>query len=384
MGVPINLFAAGSRPGLPAFSYNGLYDLYNEGVDAGGKTLWTLILKSTGKLIFNRLDSAIDVCLYGGGGGGGNGVANASGSGGGGGKTTIQKNISVAPGQEVALTMGAGGAAQTNGGNTIFRLGTTTLTAQGGTGAQGLVPGEYGGGSGERAGGVDVSYEMARGEYTVRITCTIGREGSTWYAWVSKVELRMTYRTGTYPVNSFGYIYINNTQSVSIEGIIGTTVYGQAYSTVWEGTGTKVPISVSADTATFTTRFEKGAYGGANQLFFYTKVGSTVLQNGIINAGNTVSSSTIGVSGTAGKTGPQAFGEGSVYPWYEFGAGGGGGMLGNGTGYDGGAGGGGKGGSANADAQDATPNTASGGGGAGPNKTGGKGASGVIVIRNAR
>lgn len=131
MGVPINLFAAGSRPGLPAFSYNGLYDLYNEGVDAAGKTLWTLILKSTGKLIFNRLDSAIDVCLYGGGGGGGNGVANASGSGGGGGKTTIQKNMSVLAGQEIALTMGAGGAAQTNGGNTIFRLGTTTLTAQG-------------------------------------------------------------------------------------------------------------------------------------------------------------------------------------------------------------------------------------------------------------
>lgn len=384
MGVPINLFAAGSRPGLPAFSYDGLYELYNEGLDTAGKTKWTLILKSTGKLIFNRLDQAIDVCLYGGGGGGGNGSANASGSGGGGGKTIIQKNMSVPAGQEIALTMGAGGAAQENGGNTIFRINSTTLTAQGGTGAQGLTPGEYGGGSGVRQGGADVSYEMTRSEYTVRITCTIGREGSTWYAWVSKVEVRMAYRTGTYPVNSFGYIYINNTQSVSIEGIIGTTVYGQAYSTVWKGTGTKVPISVSDNTATFTTRFEKGSYGAANQLFFYTKVGSTTLQNGITNAGNTVSSSTIGVSGTAGKTGPQAFREGSIYPWFEFGAGGGGGMLGNGPGYDGGAGGGGKGGSANADAQDATPYSASGGGGAGPNKTGGKGASGVVVIRNAR
>ena len=384
MGVPINLFSGSSRPGLPAFSYGGLYDLYNEGLDATGKTLWTLILKSTGTLIFNRLDQAIDVCLYGGGGGGGNGAANASGSGGGGGKTTIQKNMPISVGQEIALTMGAGGAAQINGGNTVFRIGTTTLTALGGTGAQGLTPGEYGGGSGERQGGVDVSYEMTRSDYTVRITCTIGREGAAWYAWVSKVEVKMAIRTGTYPVNSFGYIYINNTQSASIEGIFGTTVYGQEYSTVWTGTGTKVPISVANGVATFTTRFEKGAYGAANQLYFYTKVGSLVLQNGITNAGNTVSSSTIGVSGTAGKTGPQAFGEGSIYPWYEFGAGGGGGMLGNGPGYDGGAGGGGKGGSANADAKDATPYSASGGGGAGPNKTGGKGASGVIVIRNAR
>ena len=150
------------------------------------------------------------------------------------------------------------------------------------------------------------------------------------------------------------------------------------------GTGTKVPISVVNGVATFTTRFEKGAYGAANQLYFYTKVGSLVLQNGITNTGNTVSSSTIGVSGTAGKNGPQAFGEGSMYPWYEFGGGGGGGMLGNGPGYDGGACGGGKGGSANADAQDAVPYSASGGGGAGLNKIGGKGASGVIVIRNSR
>lgn len=381
MGVPINLFGGSSRPGLPAFSYDGLYDLYNEGLDATGKTLWTLILKSTGTLIFNRLDQAIDVCLYGGGGGGENGTVNASGSGGGGGKTTIQKNMPIAIGQEIALTIGSGGDAEENGGNTIFRIGTTTLTAQGGTGAQGLIPGEYGGGSGEREGGVEVSYEMARGEYTVRVTCTIGREGSTWYAWVSKVELKMTNRTGTYSVNSFGYIYINGTQSTSIEGITGITVYGQAYSVVWEGTGAKVPISVSADTATFTTRFEKGAYGGANQLYFYGRLsgGSTIIQNGIINAGNDVSSSTIGVSGTAGEAGPQSFGDGPRY-----GAGGGGGMLGNGPGYDGGAGGGGKGGSANADAKDATPYSASGGGGAGPNKTGGKGASGVIVIRNSR
>lgn len=381
MGVPINLFAAGSRPGLPAFSYNGLYDLYNEGVDAAGKTRWTLILKSTGKLIFNRLDSAIDVCMYGGGGGGGNGAANASGSGGGGGKTTIQKNISVLAGQEIALTMGSGGAAQTNGGNTIFRLGTTTLTAQGGTGAKGITPGVFGGGSGEGLGGVDVSYTLERLEYVVRVTCTIGREGSTWYAWVSKVEVRMTNRTGTYSVNTFGSIWINSMQSVSIEGISGISVPGQTFATVWKGQGTKVPIDVVNSVAVFHTHFVKGAYGGANQLYFYGRLsgGSTIIQNGIINTGNDVTSSTVGVSGATGEAGPQSFGDGPRY-----GAGGGGGMLGNGTGYDGGAGGGGKGGSANADAQDATPYSASGGGGAGPNKTGGKGASGVIVIRNAR
>lgn len=384
MGVPINLFAGGSRQGFPAFSFSGRYELLNEGKDSSGKQLWTLVLQSTGKLIFNRLSEAIDVCLYGGGGGGGNGTASLSGSGGGGGRTATQRNLSVAVGEEINLTMGSGGDAQTDGGNTVFRRGSTVLTALGGTGAQGLTPGEYGGGSGEGIGGKEVSYEMTRGDYTARINCTINREGSTWYAWVSKVEVKMAMRTGTYPVNSFGYIYINNTQSASIEGISNTQVYGQSYSTVWEGTGTKVPITVSDDVATFTTRFEKGAYGAANQIYFYTRVGSTVLQNGITNAGNTVTSSTIGISGTAGKTGPQAFQEGSAYMWLEFGAGGGGGMLGSGTGYDGGAGGGGKGGSANADAQDATPYTGSGGGGGGPNKPGGNGASGVIVIRNAR
>lgn len=384
MGVPINIFAGGSRAGLPAFSFDGLYDFYNEGRDSDGNIKWTLILKSTGKLVFNRLSSNIDACLYGGGGGGGNGGSNQSGSGGGGGRTYTQRNFAVNVGQEIALTTGSGGAAQENGGNTILRFDSTTMTALGGTGASGLTPGEYGGGSGEREGGVDISYEMTRSDYTVRITCTVGRSGSTWQAWVSKVEVKMAIRSGTYPVNSFGYIYINDTQSASIEGISGISVNGQNYATVWEGTGVKVPITVADGTATFTTRFEKGAYGAANQIYFYTRVGSTVLQNGITNAGNTVTSSTIGVSGTAGKTGPQAFGEGSSYPWFEFGAGGGGGMLGNGAGYDGGAGGGGKGGSANADAQDATAYSASGGGGGGPNKSGGKGASGVVVIRNTR
>lgn len=381
MGVPINLFAGGSRQGFPAFSFSGRYELLNEGKDSSGKQLWTLVLQSTGKLIFNRLSEAIDVCLYGGGGGGGNGTASLSGSGGGGGRTATQRNLSVAVGEEIDLTMGSGGAAQTDGGNTVFRRGSTVLTALGGTGAQGLTPGEYGGGSGEGLGGVEVSYTLERLEYVVRVTCTIGREGSTWYAWVSKVEVRMTKRTGTYSVNTFGSIWINDTQSVSIEGINGVSVPGQSFATVWEGAGTKVAIDVAANTATFRTHFVNGAYGGANQLYFYGRLsgGSTILQNGIINAGNELSSNTTGVSGTAGEAGPPAFGDGLRY-----GAGGGGGMLGSGTGYDGGAGGGGKGGSANADAQDATPYTGSGGGGGGPNKPGGKGASGVIVIRNAR
>lgn len=381
MGIPINLFAGGSRMGFPRFSFSGLYDLSNDGQDSAGKQLWSLILKTSGKLAFTKLDDAVDIFLYGGGGGGGNGGTDITGAGGGGGRTASQMAADISVGDELNVTIGVGGAAETDGGNTIYRKGSVTLTALGGTGAKGIAPGVFGGGSGEGLGGIEVSYTLERLEYVVRVTCTIGREGSTWYAWTSKVEVRMTNRTGTYSVNTFGSIWINSTQSVSIEGISGVSVPGQTFATVWEGQGTKVPIDVVNSTAVFRTHFVKGAYGGANQLYFYGRLsgGSTIIQNGIINAGNDVTSSTVGVSGTAGEAGPQSFGDGPRY-----GAGGGGGMLGNGPGYDGGAGGGGKGGSANADAQDATPNTASGGGGAGPNKTGGKGASGVIVIRNAR
>lgn len=381
MGIPINLFAGGSRMGFPRFSFSGLYDLSNDGQDSTGKQLWSLILKTSGKLAFTKLDDTVDIFLYGGGGGGGNGGTDITGAGGGGGRIASQMAADISVGDELNVTIGDGGSAETDGGNTVYRKGSVTLTALGGTGAKGITPGVFGGGSGEGLGGVEVSYTLERLEYVVRVTCTIDREGSTWYAWISKVEVRMTNRTGTYSVNTFGSIWINSTQSVSIEGISGVSVPGQSFATVWEGQGAKVPIDVVNSTAVFRTHFVKGAYGGANQLYFYGRLagGSTIIQNGIINTGNDVTSSTVGVSGAAGEAGPQSFGDGPRY-----GAGGGGGMLGNGAGYDGGAGGGGKGGSANADAQDATPNTASGGGGAGPNKTGGKGASGVVVIRNAR
>ena len=381
MGIPINLFAGGSRMGFPRFSFSGLYDLSNDGQDSTGKQLWSLILKTSGKLAFTKLDDTVDIFLYGGGGGGGNGGTDITGAGGGGGRIASQMAADISVGDELNVTIGDGGSAETDGGNTVYRKGSVTLTALGGTGAKGITPGVFGGGSGEGLGGVEVSYTLERLEYVVRVTCTIDRESSMWYAWISKVEVRMTNRTGTYSVNTFGSIWINSTQSVSIEGISGVSVPGQSFATVWEGQGAKVPIDVINSTAVFRTHFVKGAYGGANQLYFYGRLagGSTIIQNGIINTGNDVTSSTVGVSGAAGEAGPQSFGDGPRY-----GAGGGGGMLGNGAGYDGGAGGGGKGGSANSDAQDATPNTASGGGGAGPNKTGGKGASGVIVIRNAR
>lgn len=381
MGIPINLFAGGSRMGFPRFSFSGLYDLSNDGQDSTGKQLWSLILKTSGKLAFTKIDDTVDIFLYGGGGGGGNGGTDITGAGGGGGRIASQMAADISVGDELNVTIGDGGSAETDGGNTVYRKGSVTLTALGGTGAKGITPGVFGGGSGEGLGGVEVSYTLERLEYVVRVTCTIDREGSTWYAWISKVEVRMTNRTGTYSVNTFGSIWINSTQSVSIEGISGVSVPGQSFATVWEGQGANVPIDVINSTAVFRTHFVKGAYGGANQLYFYGRLagGSTIIQNGIINTGNDVTSSTVGVSGAAGEAGPQSFGDGPRY-----GAGGGGGMLGNGAGYDGGAGGGGKGGSANADAQDATPNTASGGGGAGPNKTGGKGASGVVVIRNAR
>ncbi len=125
------------------------------------------------------------------------------------------------------------------------------------------------------------SHEASYNNFSVRLTYAAAKDGGAWYAWITRVEVKMALRTGTYSVNSFGNVLINSTTSVSVN-VIGTTVAGQAYATVWEGTGTKVPVTKSGKTLNFTLSFKKNSdYGSDDQMWFYARAGSTVYQNGV-------------------------------------------------------------------------------------------------------
>lgn len=125
------------------------------------------------------------------------------------------------------------------------------------------------------------SYETSYSNFGVRLTYAAAKENGAWYAWITRVEVKMALRTGTYSVNSFGDVLVNETVSVGIS-VTNTTVAGQTYATAWEGTGTKVPVSKSGKTLSFTLSFRKNsAYGSDDQMWFYARAGSTVIQNGV-------------------------------------------------------------------------------------------------------
>lgn len=125
------------------------------------------------------------------------------------------------------------------------------------------------------------TYETAYSNFGVRLTYAAAKEGDTWCAWITQVEVKMALRTGTYSVNSFGDVLINSTTSVSVT-VMGTTVAGQTYATVWEGTGTKVPATKSGKTLSFALSLKKNSdYGSGDQMWFYARAGSTVYQNGV-------------------------------------------------------------------------------------------------------
>lgn len=140
------------------------------------------------------------------------------------------------------------------------------------------------------------SYELTGGNFGVRLTYAAARENGTWYAWITRVEVKMAQRTGTYSVNTFGDVCIDGTVSASVS-VTGTSVAGQSYATVWEGAGAKVPVSKSGTALSFALSFRKNSsYGSAYQMYFYAAAGGTVLQNGIELTGATQS---LAVQGSA-------------------------------------------------------------------------------------
>ena len=125
------------------------------------------------------------------------------------------------------------------------------------------------------------SHEASYNNFGVRLTYAAAKEGGAWYAWITRVEVKMALRTGTYSVNSFGDVLVGSSTSVSIS-VIGTTAAVQTYATLGEGTGAKVPVTKSGKTLSFALSLKKNSdYGSDDQMWFYARAGSTVFQNGV-------------------------------------------------------------------------------------------------------
>ena len=101
--------------------------------------------------------STVDYLVVAGGGGGGGNPGNGGGGGAGGFRTNFPSSCAGVPvtAQAYPITVGAGGAVQTNGNNSIFSTITSTAGGTGGLGNCASVPGRTGsaGGSGGGGGG---------------------------------------------------------------------------------------------------------------------------------------------------------------------------------------------------------------------------------------
>ena len=134
----ISVFPGGEPPAaLPEFTYTGNYTLIDDG-DGN----WRLKFLTSGTLTFTNKNWNLDAFEAGGGGGGGSGIY-ASGAGGG---YTRTDSVVAEKNTAYSIVIGAGGGAQTNGGNT---------SAFGNTANGGGAGYQYGdGGNGGSGGGV--------------------------------------------------------------------------------------------------------------------------------------------------------------------------------------------------------------------------------------
>ena len=141
-----------------AFSFSG--EAVLDGDPAGD---WKLTLKTGGTLIFNKLNTLVDIFAVGGGAAGAktsnNSVTGYGGNGGSGGKTALETNKYLSSGTSYSVTIGAGSGSNTGtrtGGASKIMDGETTIINAGGGSSSGWYNGANSGsdGSGGGAGGV--------------------------------------------------------------------------------------------------------------------------------------------------------------------------------------------------------------------------------------
>jgi len=124
-------------------SYTGNSQIFGDGQKG------YIEMYDSGVLTLNR-DTMVDIFLVGGGGGGGNLGEHNGGSGGGGGYTQMNANVLLKRNTEIPVTIGSGGAAGVDGGDTSV----DTYTVSGGksgkiaTGTKGAAGGDGGSGGG--------------------------------------------------------------------------------------------------------------------------------------------------------------------------------------------------------------------------------------------
>ncbi len=134
------------------------FDGVRVGEDKNKTPRGVVVFTSSGTWTAPAYINRVKVRVWGGGGGGGFSVTNGShfNGGGGGGGGYAESLIAVTPGADYAITVGAGGAASANGGQSRFAVsgGATLVSANGGTqGADATAGGSGTGGAGGSGSG---------------------------------------------------------------------------------------------------------------------------------------------------------------------------------------------------------------------------------------
>lgn len=112
--------------------------------------------------------TAVKVTVIGGGGGGGSASNNSSaGGGGGGGGMAVKWVTGLTPGDQITVTVGAGGSAASAGGTSSF---AAYCSATGGSGGTSNVTGSSGGGAGGAGSGGDLNFTGVNGSSTLTYT----------------------------------------------------------------------------------------------------------------------------------------------------------------------------------------------------------------------
>lgn len=122
---------------------------------------------------------SVSYLVVAGGGGGGNNSSAAAGGGGGAGGFRTGTGLSVTPGTSYTITVGAGGASQVNGGNSIFSTITSTGGGKGGTYSTG--PSASSGGSGGGGNGSNIGDNIAGSGNTPVVSPSQGSNGGNGF-----------------------------------------------------------------------------------------------------------------------------------------------------------------------------------------------------------
>lgn len=234
---------------------------------AAAKSQQTVIINSTQSWTAPAGVSMVNLLLVGGGGGGGYSTLAGITCGGGGGGGVVIGDYAVTPGTAYTVTIGAGGAQSTNGGDTTFSV--INVTARGGGGG---ASGEGRGASGGCGGGS--SSRFADANYVA------SKRGGGGGGAGESTNLSATFNTGIGYQGGHGHNAVNSSDAVSVAG-------GAAYLGRYGGGGGGCfQGSVNANDLSANLPFgggypNSGGIGGHSN----NQTGALIVGNGVANSG---------------------------------------------------------------------------------------------------